>query len=188
MKNHRGAAWILREDRRVGYTFVVFQLHFRALSKSNPLMNVYRLLRLLRYWPPYWGAGIRVVDFSRPLNDIEVTMRLGHRNRNYVGTHFGGNLYSMCDPWYMLILMERLGRDFIVWDQAARIDFVRPGRGLVRAHFSIPDDEIHGLRRRADDGQKLRPVFHAVVQDEAGDCVAKVEKTLYVRRKSQNDK
>lgn len=146
-------------------------------------MNVYQLLKLLRYWPPYLGAGIRVTDFARPLNDIQVCMRLSRRNRNYVGTHFGGNLYSMCDPWYMLILMERLGRSFVVWDQAASIDFIRPGTGVVRARFSIPEDAFAQIRDATSDGKKDHPVFTTHVTDEAGEIVAKVEKTLYVRRK-----
>lgn len=149
-------------------------------------MNVYQLLKFLRYWPPYLGAGIRVVDFSRPLNDIEVHMRLSRRNRNYVGTHFGGNLYSMCDPWYMLILMERLGRSFVVWDQAARIEFIRPGTGIVRAKFSIPEETFANVQLATADGDKHHPVFVTQVTDETGEVVARVEKTLYVRRKKNH--
>ena len=110
-------------------------------------------------------------------------MRLSRRNRNYVGTHFGGNLYSMCDPWYMLILMERLGPSYLVWDKAARIDFVRPGTGLVRARFTIPEDAFAQIQNATAEGNKHHPVFETEVLDEAGEVVARVEKTLYVRRK-----
>ena len=78
----------------------------------------------MRWWPPYLGAGVKVDHVDASLNTIKVSMRLDRRNRNYVGTHFGGNLYSMCDPWYMFILLERLGSDFIVWDKAASIEFL----------------------------------------------------------------
>ena len=51
-------------------------------------------------------------------------MGLNRLNRNYVGTQFGGSLYAMTDPFFMLMLMENLGRDYVVWDKAANIEFV----------------------------------------------------------------
>ena len=71
-----------------------------------------RTMRLLSLYPPYLGAGVRVTRVSDDLRTFEVEMKLRFYNRNYVGTHFGGSLYSMCDPFYMLILLEALGRDY----------------------------------------------------------------------------
>jgi hypothetical protein len=83
----------------------------------------------------------------------------------------------------MLIMMQHLGRDYIVWDKAASIQFVKPGRGTVTATFHIPPETIEEMRARADAGEKLEPVFNADVVDEQGEVVAKVEKRLYVRKK-----
>src|SRR3546814_16237242 len=74
-------------------------------------------------------------------------------NRNYVGTQFGGSLYSMVDPFFVLMLMENLGRDYIVWDKAANIEFVSPGRGAVYADFAISArllDEIRAHTQSAE--------------------------------------
>ena len=91
-----------------------------------------RLLRwVMTLYPPYLGAGISVQHMSADFRHVKVRMGLGWYNRNYVGTQFGGSLYSMVDPFYMLMLMENLGRDYIVWDKAASIDFVSPGKGPV---------------------------------------------------------
>ena len=138
----------------------------------------------MRWWPPYLGAGIRVDHVDPSMNTIKVSMRLDRRNRNYVGTHFGGNLYSMCDPWYMFILLERLGSDFIVWDKAASIEFLRPGRGTVFATFQIDDETIDEIRVAATTAQRVLPKFETYVIDGEGQKVAKVLKTLYVRKKS----
>ena len=105
-------------------------------------------------------------------------------NRNIVGTHFGGSLYAMCDPWFMLILMRLLGRDYIVWDKAASIRFLRPGRGTVTATFHIPQERVEEIRLAADNGEKIEPIFSVDVLDEQGETVAHVEKLLYVRKKS----
>lgn len=141
--------------------------------------------KLINLYPPYLGAGIRV---SRPAADsraYEVRMKLAFYNRNYVGSHFGGSLYSMCDPFYMLILIESLGPGYIVWDKAASIRFRRPGRSTVRARFHIPEERIEEIRRAADAGGTPEPVFTADVVDEEGEVVARVEKRLYVRRKER---
>ena len=103
-----------------------------------------RLLRwFLTLYPPYLGAGVRVQALSADFRHAKVRMGLGWYNRNYVGTQFGGSLYSMVDPFYMLLLMENLGRDYIVWDKAASIDFISPGKGPVFAavsytHLTLP--------------------------------------------------
>lgn len=141
------------------------------------------LLKLVNLWPPYLGAGIRVTRIAEDLRSYEVRMKLRWYNRNYVGTHYGGSLYSMCDPFFMLILIEGLGRGYEVWDKAASIRFRRPGRGTVSARFHVPEEEIEAIRREADERGKAEPRFTAEVLDEAGEVVAEVEKLLHVRRR-----
>ena len=137
-------------------------------------------------WPPYWGAGIRVHSYTLPLNNIVIKMPLKLRNKNLVGTHFGGNLFSMCDPWYMFILMNALGSDYVVWDYAAQIHFVKPGTGTVSAQFSISEEQIRQIEQEARHGEKIFPKFQTEVIDEAGQVIAKLDKTLYVRRKKSS--
>jgi len=145
-----------------------------------------KLRWLFPLYPPYLGAGIRVTDIADDFSRIRVRMKLRWWNRNYVGTHFGGSLYSMCDPFFMLILMEQLGRDYIVWDKAATIRFRRPGRGPVFADFHIPQERIEEIRRTVEDKGVTEPVFTVDVLNEEGKRVADVEKLLYVRRKDRS--
>ncbi len=137
---------------------------------------------LLSFYPPYLGAGV-VVKEPAP-NTFVVEMKLKATNRNYVGTHFGGSLYSMCDPFFMLIAMRELGHDFIVWDKAATIRFRKPGRGRVRATFAIPPERLDAIRTEATKDGRSQPTFIATVIDDKGDIVCEVEKTLSVRLKA----
>jgi acyl-coenzyme A thioesterase PaaI-like protein len=139
------------------------------------------LLRVMNFYPPFLGAGIRVRRVDP--RTFTVRMKLSFLNRNYVGTHFGGSLYAMCDPFFMLILIPALGPDYVVWDKEATIRFRRPGRGTVRASFHIPKERIEEIRRAADAAEKVEPVFHAEVVDGNGNVVAEVEKTVHVRRR-----
>jgi len=97
---------------------------------------------LLNFYFPYLGAGITVTHISKDFRRFDVKMRLRGYNRNFVQTHFGGSLYAMADPFYMFILMENLGENYLVWDKAASIEFVKPGTGTVYATFEVSKEEI----------------------------------------------
>lgn len=143
------------------------------------------LLKLMNVWPPYLGAGVTVKKSDEDLTSVEVEMKLRFWNRNYVNTHFGGSLYAMTDPFFMLMLMHHLGKDYIVWDKAAAIQFKKPGKGKVSAHFKLSKEEASAIREQADANYKVEPVFDVEIKDENGDVVAEVKKTLYVRRKDR---
>jgi acyl-coenzyme A thioesterase PaaI-like protein len=149
-------------------------------------MTARKLKRRLRFYPPYFGAGVRVKYISDDFRTATVEMPLRFYNRNYVGTHFGGSLYSMCDPFYMLMLINILGPDYIVWDKAATIRFIRPGKGLVSATFNITEEQIAQIRAAADFQSKVEPQFQVLVNDCEGNVVAEIDKVLYVRTKSAN--
>jgi acyl-coenzyme A thioesterase PaaI-like protein len=145
-----------------------------------------RLFRhLLNWWPPYRGAGIRVTAISPDWHHVRVELRAGLRNRNYFGSHFGGSLYSMADPFYVLMLAHVLGPDYLIWDQAAEIEFLKPGRGVVSAEFHLEAREVERLRREAADGRKLLPEYAVEIRDPGGEVVARIRKRLYVRLKKR---
>lgn len=138
---------------------------------------------LINLWPPYLGAGVRVDNISHDYRQVMVSLRLRWYNRNYVGTHFGGTLFSMTDPFYMLMLMRILGRDYIVWDKSASIDFVAPGRGKVSALFELDEATLGAIKAATDNGDKYLPELPVRVVDERGETVAHICKTLYIRKK-----
>ena len=146
-------------------------------------MRSRRLLRLLRMYPPFLGAGIRIKRMSEDMREIDVEMKLRWWNSNCVGTHYGGSLYSMADPFYMLMLIDNLGREYIVWDKAASIRFRKPGSGTVRAEFRLTQQQLDELRAQVDAQGKIEPTFTVQVRDEQGEVVAEVEKLLHIRRK-----
>src|SRR5579863_1354406 len=139
--------------------------------------------QLMNFWPPFLGAGIRVTRLQPDWRVIEVEMELRFWNANFVGTHYGGSLYSMTDPFYMLMLIENLGRDYIVWDKSASIRFRKPGRGKMRASFRLDEEQIESIRRQLETQEKVEPVFQVEVRDESGEVVAEVQKLLHVRKK-----
>ena len=141
------------------------------------------LRRLVNLWPPFFGAGIRIKHIAPDMKAVDVEMKLRFWNANYVGTHFGGSLFAMTDPFYMLMLMANLGRDYVVWDKASSIRFLKPGKRTVRAEFRLTDAQLNDIREKLKTLPKYEPVFFAVVKDEQGIVIAEIEKVLHVRKK-----
>ena len=137
------------------------------------------MLRLLNLYPPFLGAGIRV---RRLEHGYETRLTVRFYNRNYWGTAFGGSLYSMCDPFFVLTLAERLGRDYSVWDKAAEIRFLRPGRGTLRARFEVTPERVAEILAEVAAKGRSEPRFQAEVADQTGEIVARVDKLLSVKR------
>lgn len=137
----------------------------------------------LNLWPPFLATGIHVTHLSPDWRHARVELRLRPWNRNAVGTHFGGSLFAMTDPFWMLLVMRSLGPEYYVWDREASIDFQRPGRGVVHACFDLDDATLSALRDQAAGGGKVLHWFETPIVDAKGEAVAHVRKRIYVRRK-----
>jgi hypothetical protein len=142
-----------------------------------------QLRRRINLWPPFLGMGIRIKRIAPDMKGVDVEMKLRWWNANYVGTHFGGSLYTMTDPFYMLMLMANLGRDYIVWDKAATIRYRKPGKGTVHAEFRLTDAQLDDIRDKLNTLPKYERTFTIEVKDEQGTVIAEVEKLLHVRKK-----
>ena len=143
------------------------------------------LKRLMNIWPPYLGAGIKVVKIAEDYREVVVELRQKWYNRNYVGSHFGGSLYAMVDPFYMLMLINILGNQYVVWDKYASIDFVAPGRGTVKARFALTDAQVEMIKQETAACDKYIAELPVDIINEQGEVVAKVTKHLYVRLKKR---
>ena len=146
---------------------------------SPPLLKL-----LLNLYGPYLGAGIRVEHISGDWRRTKVSMKLKWYNRNIKKVHFGGSLYSMADPHLMLMLMQVLGKGYLVWDKSAEIDFVKPGKGTVTSVLEIKDTDIAVIKERTRRGEKYLHRFNVAVLDSRSEVVANICKVIYVRKKS----
>ena len=147
------------------------------------MISLKKNIQLINLYPPYLGSGISLKSVNEEFTKISVQLKMRWYNRNAVGTHFGGSLYSMCDPFYMFILMEHLGKDYIVWDKAATIHFRKPGLKTVSATFEITKEDIASIKEQVDKNGKGDFTFTTTINGEDGALVADVEKVVYVRNK-----
>lgn len=146
-------------------------------------MNPVLLRHGFNLWPPFLLAGIHVTALSADGRYARVELRARPWNRNYVGTHFGGSLFAMTDPFWMILILRQLGREHFVWDKASEIEFLKPGRGTVHAEFRLSDEILEGIRNACAGGDKHLVWLPVDVLDGQGDVVARVRKQIYIRRK-----
>ena len=143
--------------------------------------------RLLRWkfnlFPAYRGTGGRIAYISGDFREVRVQIPLSWRTRNYVGTIYGGSLYGAVDPVYMIMLIRILGPSYTVWDRAASIRFVKPGRSLLSARFLLGEEEIETIRRLCETEPSINRVYNIEIVDLAGVVHAVVDKTIYIRKK-----
>lgn len=131
----------------------------------------------------YRGTGGRLKYIAEDWGEVRLELPLTWRTRNYVGTIFGGSMYGAVDPIYMLMLIRRLGPEFIVWDKAASIQFKKPGKGTLRAHFLVSEEELAAIRKALDTQRSVDRTYTVELKDGEGNVCSTVEKIIYIRRR-----
>jgi acyl-coenzyme A thioesterase PaaI-like protein len=144
-------------------------------------------LRHIGWWPPLFGTGIKVTRMDKDLRAVDVEMRLTRWNKNYLGVHFGGSLFSMTDPFYMIMLATNLGPAYVVWDKAASIRYKKPGKGRVRAEFRLSEERLAEIRAVLEAEGRHDARFGVEVKDHEGGVVAEVERVIYCATKKAHE-
>jgi acyl-coenzyme A thioesterase PaaI-like protein len=149
------------------------------------MMKASRLRRVMNWWPPFLFSGMRITKMSDDFRHVVVELRSYWFNKNYVGTHFGGSLFAMTDPFWMIMVLRNLGNDYVVWDKAAEIEFIKPGKGVVRAEFILDENALLSIKNATPGNEKHLQWFAVEVLDIQNEVVARVKKLIYIRRKSR---
>ena len=136
------------------------------------------------WFPAFRGSGAHLTYLAADFGEARLELPLSWRTRNYVGTIFGGSMYAAVDPIYMVMLIQRLGSGYIVWDKAASIRFLKPGRSTLHARFVIDDAELTAIRELAAGDAPIDRDYEIDLVDADGTVCAQVSKRLYIRRKA----
>jgi len=143
-----------------------------------------RVTRILfNYVPMFWSTGAKITYLADDCKEMHLKLPLNCRTRNYVGTIFGGSMFSSTDVLYFLLVRKNLGEDYIVWDKASCIRFKKPGTGTLYTRAVISDDEIEIIKTELLNTDKIDRVYYLDLVDESGDICASVEKTIHIQNK-----
>lgn len=151
----------------------------QALMSSGSGMR-----RMLNLWPPFLFSGISVREISKDFRYTKVRLKKKVLTSNYVGTLFGGSLFAMTDPFFMLMILRNLGKSYIVWDKRSEIEYVSPGKSTVFAEFHLRDEDLEEIKSEVASSGKYLKWFEVDIKSADGTVVAIVKKQIYIRAKS----
>lgn len=138
----------------------------------------------LNLYPPYLFSRTHVQYIAPDWKSVVVVLYKSRLTRNYVGTTFGGSLYSASDPFFMLMLVKIFGiQDYIIWDKGAEIDFKKPARTKITYRFQMTEEDLSKIREEIVDKGKSIPHFYVEGMDDEGDVCVSIKKILYIRKK-----
>ncbi|MBC8110589.1 MAG: YiiD C-terminal domain-containing protein [Verrucomicrobia bacterium] len=155
---------------------------FATKKKESRKSFLYRFL--FSNTPLYRATGARVTFCSADFQEIHVKLTKNLLTRNYVNTIFGGSIYSSIDPIFMLMLMEILGKNYVVWDKAATIRFVRPARQKLKARFLLDDTLIENIKKQIAETKETDLELTLEYLDEEEKICATFSKVLYIADKN----
>lgn len=148
------------------------------------LVDQPRLIRpLMNLWPPLWGSSIKILSWSTDFRRVRVRLRHNRITNNYLGTLYGASLFSMTDPWWVMMIGRTLGPDYQVWDKSAEIEFIAKGRESVYAEFHLTDEILEDILDKTADGEKHLRWFTTEITTADGTLIARVRKQVYVRKR-----
>ncbi|MEM8526896.1 MAG: DUF4442 domain-containing protein [Bacteroidota bacterium] len=145
--------------------------------------------KLFKYgfnWSPmYRRSTAKIIEVSEDLMKVCIKLPISYKNRNYVGSIFGGSLFSSVDPIPMVQLINILGDDYVVWDKSAEVFFKRPARENLYAEFTCTVEEIESIKVRVAQEQEIEIIKTTFLTNRVGDKVfCEVRKNIYIAEKA----
>ena len=141
-----------------------------------------KLFKIWNFWPPFFFSGIKILKVSNDYRQVIVKLKLRFWNANYVGTQYGGSMFSLADPFYMVMLIQNLGPKYTVWDKSAHITYLKPGRTDLTAEFTLTEDDLDAIRSKLEMQNSMEWRRKVEIKDANGIIVAEVDKVLYIKR------
>lgn len=138
---------------------------------------------LMNWYPMYFGTGGKILFWASDSSEVQLRLRLNIWNYNYVGTIFGGSLFSASDAFYMLMLFKSLGSSFVVWDKSASIKFKKPARSTLFAKLEITHQVLEEIKERVKEHGHTTHDFLIQWIDKESVVHAEIQRHCYVADK-----
>jgi acyl-CoA hydrolase len=151
--------------------FLFFALFFKKATLFRVMFNIS---------PMYRRSCGSIIFVSDDIHVVKIKIPLSYRNRNYVGSMFGGSLFAATDPIYMIQLMQILGNEYVVWDKATEIKFKRPAYTKAFATFEFKPEEIEEIRNKVNTENEVDYIKKLIIKDKNNTVFTELHKTIYI--------
>ncbi|GAB3693219.1 DUF4442 domain-containing protein [Spirosoma flavus] len=153
-------------------------------TQRSESFKSWRFRTFMNWYPMYFGTGGKILFWSSDWREVHLRLRLNLWTYNYVGTIFGGSLFAASDPFYMLMILHNLGKQYVVWDKSANIRFRKPGRQTLYARFELTDEDLETIRQDVALHGQTEKTFRVQWLDKEGTVYAELERLCYVADKN----
>jgi hypothetical protein len=158
------------------------------ITNRKESFKSWRFRTLMNWYPMYFGTGGKILFWSGDWREVHLRLRRNAWTYNFVGTIFGGSMFSASDPFYMLMLIRVLGDKFVVWDKSASIRFRKPGRTTLYMHYELTDEVLAGIRQDVLVNGKTERTFTLQWTCKEGVVHAEIERLCYIADKAFYEK
>ena len=133
--------------------------------------------------PMYRRSCGKITFVSDDLHVVKVKIPLTYKNKNYVGSMFGGSLFAATDPIYMIQLMQILGKEYVVWDKATEIRFKKPAYSHAFVTFEFNSEEIEQIIEKVKHEKEVDWVKNLKITNGKETIFTELNKTIYISSK-----
>ncbi len=152
-------------------------------TEKKESFKTWRFRFFMNLYPMYFGTGGKILFWSDDSTEVHVRIRRSLWTYNYVGTIFGGSMFSATDPFYMLMLFRIFNDVFVVWDRSAQIKFIKPSKITLYAKYSLNSDLLESIKKEVTEKGENNYVFKIELIDRNGTVYALIERTVYIATK-----
>lgn len=141
-------------------------------------------LRFWNFWPPFLFTGIKIIEKSPDYRHMKVKLKLRFWTSNYLGTQYGGSMFSMTDAFYMIMLIKNLGKGYSIWDKAASIRFLKPGKTDLFVEYNLSEKDLQSIKNELESNSRINWTRKIEIKDRNDEIVAEVERVISIKKLS----
>ncbi|PCH72898.1 MAG: DUF4442 domain-containing protein [Flavobacteriaceae bacterium] len=134
--------------------------------------------------PMYRHTKAKILTVSEDLHEVVIKIPLTLGNKNFVGSIFGGSLFAATDPIFMIQLMWILGKDYVVWDKSATINYKKPAYENAYCTFKLSKDLLTSIKKEIAENGEMNLDLKLDICSKDTVVFCELNKTLYIATKT----
>ena len=140
---------------------------------------------LLRIYPPFLFQRIWVQRIYPDFQGVDVKIIKSIFNKNTNNTIFGGTIFSAVDPFYAILIDQRLQahgfKKTVAWLKSASIEYKKPGLTNLRFSIKITDEDFNECMDTLKNRGRIIKTFSVEIVNDQNEICAIAKNEIYIR-------
>jgi acyl-coenzyme A thioesterase PaaI-like protein len=140
---------------------------------------------LLRIYPPFLFQRIWVKKIHTDFQGVDVKIIKSIFNKNSNNTIFGGTIFSAVDPFYAILIDQRLQshgfKKTVAWLKSASIEYKKPGLTNLKFSIKITDEDFNECMDTLNSRGRIIKTFSVEIVNDQNEICAIAKNEIYIR-------